>query len=213
MRRLREQKGFTLVELAIVLVIIGIILGAVLKGQALIDNAKAKRVQDDMRGLEAMVWTYYDRNNRLPGDCDQDGVIEYNTPNNTTGTTPSNNTDPTADDCAAGAEGNVNRTFSDLRIAQIAPYGQPNVNFARHKANGLINIGMDTAGGTNYSAIFLYGVPTWMAKMLDVSVDGVEDGTSGRVRRHDTADGGAAWPAASSNGTPVTLTYYFDRSP
>ncbi|GAB4389898.1 MAG: prepilin-type N-terminal cleavage/methylation domain-containing protein [Thermodesulfovibrionales bacterium] len=213
MKALREQRGFTLVELAIVLVIIGIILGAVLKGQALIDNAKAKRVQDDMKGLEAMIWTYFDRSNRLPGDCDMDGVIEYNTPNNTTGTTPSNNTDPTTDDCSAGAEGNVNRAFSDLRVAQIAPYGQPNINFATHKASGLVNIGMDTVAGTNYSAIFLYGLPTWMAKMIDVSVDGVEDGAAGRVRRHDTADGGAAWPAASSNGTPVTVTYYFDRAP
>ncbi|NPA58431.1 MAG: prepilin-type N-terminal cleavage/methylation domain-containing protein, partial [Aquificae bacterium] len=56
MKEKHKQKGFTLIELAIVLVIIGIILGAILKGQELIKNAQAKRVQNDMRGLEAAVW-------------------------------------------------------------------------------------------------------------------------------------------------------------
>ncbi len=50
-RTLRNAKGFTLVELAIVLVIIGIILGAVLKGQELINNAKMKRAYNDVRGV------------------------------------------------------------------------------------------------------------------------------------------------------------------
>ncbi|BAU24086.1 hypothetical protein THC_1726 [Caldimicrobium thiodismutans] len=71
-----RAKGFTLVELAIVLVIIGIILGAVLKGQELIANARAKRVQNDLRGLEAIIWTYYDRRGNLPGDTNNDGIID-----------------------------------------------------------------------------------------------------------------------------------------
>ena len=70
MERIRNQKGFTLIELSIVLVIIGIILGAVLKGQELINNSKAKRIQSDLKGIEAMIWTYYDRKGRFPGDCE-----------------------------------------------------------------------------------------------------------------------------------------------
>jgi len=217
MQRLRNREGFTLVELAIVLVIIGIILGAVLKGQTLIDNSRAKRVQSDIKGLEAMIWTYFDRNGRLPGDCDQDGIIEFNAPNNTTGTTPSNSANPNQDDCTGVGGGNpdanVNRVFSDLRIAQIAPYNQPNINLAKHKANGFFNVGMDTAGGTNYSAIFIYNIPAWMAKMIDVSIDGRESGTQGRFRRHDTQDGGANWPNQTQNNTLVAGAYYFDKSP
>ena len=49
----RNEKGFTLVELAIVLVIIGIILGAVLKGQELINSAKIKRVYNQQREMVA----------------------------------------------------------------------------------------------------------------------------------------------------------------
>ncbi len=68
MKHLKSNKGFTLVELAIVLVIIGIILGAVLKGQELIKNAKIKRFYNQYREVLAAVYTYYDRYNYYPGD-------------------------------------------------------------------------------------------------------------------------------------------------
>jgi prepilin-type N-terminal cleavage/methylation domain-containing protein len=62
------QKGFNLVELALVLIIIGLLLGAILKGQALIDNAKLKRTQQDIAALSAAVTAYIDRYHTLPGD-------------------------------------------------------------------------------------------------------------------------------------------------
>ena len=43
-----RQSGFTLVEIAIVLVIIGLLLGGVLKGQELITQAKIKNVANDL---------------------------------------------------------------------------------------------------------------------------------------------------------------------
>jgi prepilin-type N-terminal cleavage/methylation domain-containing protein len=63
-----HQKGFTLVELAIVLVIIGIILGAVLKGQSLINNAKIKRVYNQQREVLAATYSYFDKYAFFPGD-------------------------------------------------------------------------------------------------------------------------------------------------
>jgi len=63
-----RAKGFTLVELAIVLVIIGIIIGALLKGQEMIFNAKVKRTVSLIKELMAAVYTYYDRYGYLPGD-------------------------------------------------------------------------------------------------------------------------------------------------
>jgi len=65
--RLRAS-GFTLVELAIVLVIIGIILGAVLKGQELVFNAKVKRAQSQVKEVIAALYTYYDKYGYYPGD-------------------------------------------------------------------------------------------------------------------------------------------------
>jgi prepilin-type N-terminal cleavage/methylation domain-containing protein len=98
-----KTRGFTLVELAIVLVIIGIILGAILKGAELINNAKVKRLQNDLRGLEAAIWTFYDRTGRMPGDCNSDGIIGNALGAGTTGAGIgfSSNPDPTADYCAS----------------------------------------------------------------------------------------------------------------
>ncbi len=51
----RDQGGFTLVELAIVLVIIGIILGAVLQGREMINNAKIKRIASQQKEMLAAI--------------------------------------------------------------------------------------------------------------------------------------------------------------
>ncbi|MCX7192737.1 MAG: type II secretion system protein [Proteobacteria bacterium] len=63
-----KQSGFTLVELAIVLVIIGLILAAVLKGQEMINNAKVKNVANDLRGVSTAYYAYQDRYKAVPGD-------------------------------------------------------------------------------------------------------------------------------------------------
>lgn len=68
---MNRQRGFNLVELAIVLVIIGLLLGGILKGQALITSAKIKRVNNDFNGITAAVYTYLDRYGTLPGDDDK----------------------------------------------------------------------------------------------------------------------------------------------
>lgn len=43
----RRQSGFTLIEIAIVLVIIGLLLGGILKGQELINSARVKNLASD----------------------------------------------------------------------------------------------------------------------------------------------------------------------
>ncbi len=64
----RRQKGFTLVEIAIVLVIIGLLLGGVLKGQELINSAKVKNMANDFRNVPLYIYGYQDRFKALPGD-------------------------------------------------------------------------------------------------------------------------------------------------
>ena len=77
MRKLfRSQAGFTLVELAIGLVIIGLLIGAILGGAQMIKNAKIKRQISDMRGLYGAVYVYFDRFLQLPGDGDADGYFD-----------------------------------------------------------------------------------------------------------------------------------------
>src|ERR687897_566976 len=66
-----KQQGFTLVEIAIVLVIIGLLLGGILKGQEMITQAKIKNVMADFSGISAAYHGYQDRYRRLPGDDNQ----------------------------------------------------------------------------------------------------------------------------------------------
>ena len=63
-----KQGGFTLVEIAIVLVIIGLLLGGILKGQELINNAKVRSVADRQNSLKAAWFGFVDRYNFIPGD-------------------------------------------------------------------------------------------------------------------------------------------------
>ena len=66
--QLKKQTGFTLVEIAIVLVIVGLLIVGVLKGQEMITNAKLKRIESDNAGIAAAMFSYQDRYLQLPGD-------------------------------------------------------------------------------------------------------------------------------------------------
>lgn len=65
---MQQQVGFTLVEIAIVLVIIGLLLTGVMKGQEIITNAKAKNIENSFKQVSAAIYTYQDRYFALPGD-------------------------------------------------------------------------------------------------------------------------------------------------
>ena len=69
------QSGFTLVEIAIVLVIIGLLLGGILKGQEMITQAKIKNLINDFNGLAAAMYSYQDRYRALPGDESDSKVV------------------------------------------------------------------------------------------------------------------------------------------
>ena len=64
----RKQAGFTLVEIAIVLVIIGLLLGGILKGQEMITQARIKNIANDFNGITAAYFAYMDRYKAVPGD-------------------------------------------------------------------------------------------------------------------------------------------------
>jgi len=62
------SKGFTLIEIAIVLVIIGLLLGGVLKGQELITGARVRNLISQQDGIKASFFGFQDRYRGLPGD-------------------------------------------------------------------------------------------------------------------------------------------------
>lgn len=65
---MNKQTGFTLIELAIVLVIIGLLLGGVLRGQELINSARVKSLTREFQNIQVYIYGYQDRFRALPGD-------------------------------------------------------------------------------------------------------------------------------------------------
>lgn len=64
----QKQSGFTLVEIAIVLVIVGLLLGGILKGQELINSARVRSLADKAIGAQAAYYGFLDRYRAVPGD-------------------------------------------------------------------------------------------------------------------------------------------------
>lgn len=67
--RLHTRTGFTLIELSIVLVIIGLLVGGVLVGRDLIRAAEIRSTIGDLEKLKTAINTFRVKYNCLPGDC------------------------------------------------------------------------------------------------------------------------------------------------
>ena len=64
----QREAGFTLVELAVVMIIIGLLIGGILKGQELIANAQITGTASSVKGIDAATTTFRDTYAAMPGD-------------------------------------------------------------------------------------------------------------------------------------------------
>lgn len=170
MRRMTSQKGFTLVEIAIVLVIIGLLLGALLKGQEMIKSAKIKRVMKQADELRATVYTYQDLYKQLPGD---DNAA-------TTHTGDATLTNGNADGLiAAGAE--AQNLFDHLAAARLIAGTYPGAVYAKHAFGGDNYVAWATVGTRTTHWIYFVNMPGEAARSVDYAIDDGSDAT-GAVR-------------------------------
>ena len=123
-----SEKGFTLVELAVVMIIIGLLIGGVLKGQELIKNAKVTSTISQVKSLDAAASTFQDIYAGLPGDLLNPGARMPNCTGTpcvpTAGTQGNGEVEATADfDPSAGDEAQaffVHLAASDL-LSGVVP--------------------------------------------------------------------------------------------
>jgi prepilin-type N-terminal cleavage/methylation domain-containing protein len=191
-----KQKGFTLVEIAIVLVIVGLLIGGVLKGQEMITNAKLKRVESDNAGLLAALYSYQDRYLQLPGDDnDAEGRFTiYATDLAVNGNADgaiglgADTTTPIADwnflittTWAAGGQETI-KFFSHLKAAGLIAGGPMEADASRptNAYGGQIGIQDGSLGMTGQVTIF-GGIDGPIARILDSRLDD-GDGDAGRVQ-------------------------------
>ena len=173
-----RQSGFTLVEIAIVLVIIGLLLGGVLKGQELVNNAKIKNLANDFRGISSFVYAYQDRFRALPGD-DRAATTHLNGGTNAAAASLGNARINGAWNSATASDESY-LFWQHVRLAGLAT-GTTNTAAAdyvpRNAEGGVIGVTSDpvlTAPATPYPASFYVcsqGIQGRFARQIDTTLD------------------------------------------
>ena len=204
----RAQAGFTLVEIAIVLVIIGLLLGGVLKGQELVNNAKVKNLANDFRNISTFVYAYQDRFRSLPGD---DPSVQNHLNGATTASTPTGTLGNARINGAWNSSATTDESYlfwQHVRLAGLAT-GTTNLSAAdyrpRNSEGGVIGVTSQTlltAPTVAYPASFYVcsqGIQGRFARQLDTMLDD-GDTKKGTVR---VLPDGAANAADAVNVTPT----------
>ena len=146
------QAGFTLVELAIVMIIIGLLIGGVLKGQQLITNAQITATVAQIKAIDAATTSFRDQYNTMPGDM-------LNPANRLNNCVAANNC--TAGAVASEGDGKINNAAGGTINFGAVAAGEQLAYWSQLNLAGLItgvNPGAaGTAWGLNYPASKLSG--------------------------------------------------------
>lgn len=152
----KSQAGFTLVELAIVMIIIGLLIGGVLKGQELIGNAQIAATASQVKAYDTATTTFNDIYDGLPGDLDSATVRVPNCGACADGNGDGFVTDGNAPGAASGGERDAywnHLHFADL-IGGVEPAAGAQPQFPEGKIAGEFTVGYFGGGalGNNASA-------------------------------------------------------------
>jgi len=203
------RKGFTLVELSIVLVIVGLMIGGVMKGTDMINSAEQKKMYNTwIKGWQLAISQYQDRTGQVLAD----GIVN------------------------GGTAAAPNGTFDNIDLSVVATVAQrlravgldvpiTSTTTAANDGGSYIIKGKFTRGtsvmslnnaniNTNARNILqLTNVPADVALAIDTIIDGVADAGQGNCVRN-TAIAGAVpvatpWPAANNGVAADELVTVF----
>lgn len=214
---MNKQAGFTLIELAIVLVIIGLLLGGVLRGQELINSAKVKNMARDFQNVQVYIYGYQDKFKALPGD---DAAAATHLTGGTKATVGTQGNGVIEGKWDIPADGDESCVFwQHVRLAGLAPGSTVpscvagNTYQPKNADGGVIGVQsvstftgtnvLPTAGGISGAYVVCSdGILGKFAKQLDTTLDdGVGDTGSVRIQIR----GGAATNGVNA---PVDSTPY-----
>ncbi|MEA1938402.1 MAG: type II secretion system protein [Pseudomonadota bacterium] len=194
--KIDKQSGFTLIELAVVLVIVGLIIAGVLKGQELIRSARVTNFHNSMDGFRVAAETYLDRYRVLPGDDpnasttfgqeadaydgDGDGLIEgdYN---------------------VASADNDSRRFWAHLRASGLITGGATDTLQPANPFGGIFGVHDDAEYGLAGPLLCASGISGTNAKIIDSKYDdGTPDAGSIRAGLQSATDNNVPSAAATA---------------
>ncbi|MEO5354045.1 MAG: prepilin-type N-terminal cleavage/methylation domain-containing protein [Magnetococcus sp. XQGC-1] len=179
----KAQAGFSLVELAIVMVVISLLFGSVFKGERVVDEARIQRMAVDFAAVAAAIRTYGELYHALPGD---DPVAAARWPGARSGD---------GDGLISGrwfpadAENEeTSQVWQHLRQAGLYPLSpKQGAVLPQSRVGG--RMGLFQGGGGLALAICTEDVLGWYAARYDAQFDD-GDGRTGRVRGVQRSVGG-----------------------
>ncbi|MBA3581427.1 MAG: type II secretion system protein [Gammaproteobacteria bacterium] len=167
---MRKQAGFTLIEIAIVLVVIGLLLGTILRGQELVTNSRIRSAINEQKNIASAYYLYIDRYRQIPGD-DPGAAARYSLTNPSTA--------PDGDRVLLGAWNNDDGTqetsalWQHLRADGLIPGARDTAEAflpPRNPFDGDFGI-QRNALGINGVAICMSNVPFQAATIIDTRLD------------------------------------------
>ncbi|MEW6313745.1 MAG: prepilin-type N-terminal cleavage/methylation domain-containing protein [Pseudomonadota bacterium] len=219
-----RNRGFTLIEIAIVLVIIGLLLGGILKGQELINSAKVKNLAADFKGIPVFIYGYQDKFKALPGDDAAAATHMNGATNATTGGTVGNGMIEGAWNSNTTTEESY-LFWQHVRLAGLAPgsttiggadYVPRNADGGRigiQSSTGFTTITQNAAGAaapmTGSYIICSDAILGKFVKQLDTTMDNGDTDT-GSMRVADPANAGRSIATANvTDGQAYTVCMGF----
>ncbi len=202
---LTDTRGFTLIEMAIVLIIIGIIIGAVVKGKDLVRGAEQKKIYTKyINSWRIAYLTFYDRTGKILGDTWDGSAAGQDGKADTSGGTGTSFT--TAGRIAlydGPASGTVYMGLKQVGLS--APITNTNTNYeykyidSEGGAHVLI-MAFRYASAGKYNYMYIARIPNELGITFDTMIDGEADGTDGDFLCFTAGDAtNAAW-----GSTPAT---------
>jgi prepilin-type N-terminal cleavage/methylation domain-containing protein len=210
------NKGFTLIEIAIVLVIIGILAAGIVRSTVMIDSARSKQVLTDIAALVDAQHRFFERTGRYAGDTDNDGQIDFATISS----------DPTINNAGTGAD--VDQAFTELEQLSIIPTDNNTAHATPIEGGPMFFASADIeteSDNVRYNVLAVRNITCLTAYQLELNIDGnapdvTDNATTGRIRlitggNEIEGSNGVEWSdngicPDSDTGT-TSLVYLFDR--